>query len=249
MRALLVPALVSYGSFALWASENTATDIVKDSVVAAYLLDFDSSVTYPLFPQRLRNAYETRPGFAVAPGRTPTTIEMGKWSVWFVCTWFMTDLLLGNWGVTTACASLWWSHSRATAGFDCDGTPTEAGKHSDTLTPVMYMIAAIHAVVNASLVWRSKEHNGGVFAALSACSDSAGATKGIKAALIVVTMGTMFAMAPLAEAIKDGFEGQFAYSYELIVEQGTALAHCLNQWGTSDFCSMTNDLHGVPPPG
>lgn len=251
IRTLLVPGLMSYGSVALWASENTATDIVKDSVVAAYLLDFDSML-YVLFPQGLRNQYEAKPGGAVAPGRgATTTIELTKWAVWACITWFMLDLLFGNWSIVGACSLFWWQGVKATQGVQCDGTtPLEGGGSEETFQAICLFLAAIYGVANSVMIWNSDGHDAGVYGALSKSIDSTPAKKALKAALILVSFGSMLAMAPLAEAVYDMYGGSWGYSWDSIAAAvpGTAFAHCLNSWGTSAFCSFTADLTGVSPP-
>ena len=236
MRAMLVPGTVAFGSTLLWAAEDTAVDIVKDSVVIAYLLDFDSW-GYLLLSRSMQKAHEANPGCAAPPGRRAcSAVECGKWAFWLVLTWQMIDLLCGAWSLGSPDKPPFWAQLRAEKG----------DLHMLDVASVFW--CTVHALTNGWLIWSSERHCGGVLGYLGKSCASASARKRLKAAMLLLNVATMYAMVPLNSAIFQALRDWLGYNGMRLMMPNTTLNYCVNQWGTNAYCATNGDLDTVPLP-
>jgi len=258
VRACVTPLFISLGSVFLWASEGTATDIVKDSTVAVYLLDFDA-MFYEVLPSYYRRKFEESPGPAVAAGRTaaPIVMDVYKVAYWSILSWIMLDLLVYAYSDQTeeSAKALFWSRrfflqSEVMKPFRA-GVSAETEPGLALMAQINLIINTVHAVANAYFVWTSAEHSDGLFgalvAALSLTSD--GAKRALKAALILVCVGSMIAMAFMPAVVFSMYATDYSFGLGRFFDQGTAFYHCITQYGVDQFCA-SGDLDepwGLPP--
>ena len=202
--------MVMWGSLKLWNSEGTATDIVKDSVVATYVLELDGMFYSAAMPA-LRAGYEAFGGMAVAPGRGKG-FNVGQWVCWVLDIWFMLEV----W-VSPMCLGV--------AGFDNLAFLSLATQGDAAFNTFIAVRLAIFGLSNGACVLESKEHTKGLCGLLGG-----GEKPAVKYAFLFLNFGSVFIFTPLFLAIMRGGLGKWVgySSLQDIAPPGTALFDCIN---------------------
>lgn len=209
----------------LWNSEGTPTDIVKDSVVVAYVLELDGTF-YSSLATALRARFEPQPGVAVAPGRHGGfggyALEAGKLLVTLVDVWFMADVFyfLQKLSVDEQGRGTFFS-----SGFD---TKRDFLRYA-TLRATAYSLSL------GSMIMLSPDHNKGLLGVLTKRRTSL-ERMAIKALLVTVNCGVLVACAPVGWEVVKGLIEKYGFTEFTDLPKDSALLACMDNFHKTAAC-------------